>query len=353
MTILNVFRQDAFSAMTLSAFVDRVPFAPQGIGELNLFDDKPLYTTALAVEDRQGKLVVIPTSPRGAPPTERVEQKRNARYFDTPRLAHADTIYATELQNVREPGTEAQLKTVQTEVAYRLAGPTGLTMSMEYTWEAHRLAAIDGTLIDADGSTLFDWYSEFGITRRAEIDFNLGGWKSGAATPTADGDLRKLCNQVVRTVARAAQGAFTARSRVMAACSDTFWDGLVTHPDVTKTYYNWIAAQELRKGSAFEAMHFGGIDWFNYRGSDDTTTITIPAGKCRIFPAQAPGIFQRALAPAEFMPFVNTRGKPLYVLPSFDMTHPNAPAWWRQTAYSYPLHICLRPEVLQRGGTSS
>jgi Phage major capsid protein E len=46
-------------------------------------------------------------------------------------------------------------------------------------------------------------------------------------------------------------------------CGDNFWDALVTHPDVTKTYYNRAAAQELRQGTAFEAMRFGGIDWLN------------------------------------------------------------------------------------------
>lgn len=350
MTILNVFNQDAFSALTLTSFIDRVPFSPTGIGELGLFDDKPIYTTALAVEDRQGKLVIIPTSARGAPPVERVEQKRHARYFEVPRLAHADTIFATELQNVREPGSEAQLKTIQAEVAYRLAGPTGLTSSMEYTWERHRLAAIQGLLLDANGSVLYNWFGEFGIAQPAAIDFNLGGWKAGAATPTADGALRTACNTLVRSIARSAQGAFTPRSRIMAACGDAFWDELTTHPDVTKTFYNWAEAAELRKGTAFQAYSFGGIDWFNYRGSDDNSTIAIPTNTAYFFPANAPGIFQRALAPAEFAPFVNTRGRPITILPIPDR---DRQAWVRIEAYSYPLHICLRPEVLRTGTTSS
>lgn len=343
MTILNVFRQDAFSSLTLTSFIDKNPFMPDGIGELGLFDDLPIYTTALAVENRQGKLVVIPTSPRGAPPTPRVEQKRAVRYFDVPRLAHDDTIYATELQNIREFGTEEQLKSVQTEVAYRLSGPTGLQRSMEYTWEAHRLSALNGYLLDADGSVIFDWFQEFGISRPSITQLNLGGWKTGAATPSSSGDFRIACNNIVRAVARASQGAFTARSRVMCACSDALWDALITHPDVTQTYYNWVEAQELRKGTAFQAYNFGGIDWFNYRGSDDLSAIAIPAGQGYVFPSNAPGIFQRALAPAEFAPWVNTRGKPQYLIPIMDR---DRQAWWKMELYSYPLHICTRPETL-------
>lgn len=349
-TILNVFRSDAFSSLTLTSYVNRHPFMPTGIGDLGLFEDKNIYTTALAIEDRQGKLVVIPTSPRGAPPTERTETKRHMRYFDVPRLAHSDTIYASEIQNVREPGTEAQLKTLQTEVADRLTGPTGLTASMEYTWERHRLSALNGQLIDADGSVLYDWFVEFGIPRPDTIDFDLGGWKTGATTATSDGALRVLCNKLVRSVARSAQGAFTPRTRVTAVVGDSFWDELTTHPDVTKTYMNWLAAAELRKGTAFQAFTFGGVDWINYRGSDDKSTIAVPDAGGYVFPRFAPGIFQRALSPAEFMPWVNTRGRPNYVLTIPDR---DRQAWQRLEMYSYPLHLCTRPEVLRQIETTS
>ncbi|WP_456316833.1 major capsid protein [Teichococcus aestuarii] len=85
MTILNLFRQDAFSALELTSFVERTPFLPTGLGSLNIFTDKPIRTTALAVEERNGVLVVIPTSQRGAPLTERTTEKRKMRYFETPR----------------------------------------------------------------------------------------------------------------------------------------------------------------------------------------------------------------------------------------------------------------------------
>ena len=112
-----------------------------------------------------------------------------------------------------------------------------------------------------------------------------------------------------------------------------------------KTYFNWEAAKELRKGTAFEAMEFGGISWFNYRGSNDLTTVAIPTDKCKFFP-NAPGIFERALAPAESVQWVNTPGKPYYVQPIFDRDRDE---WWRMEASSYPLHICVRPEVLVGG----
>ena len=66
----------------------------------------------------------------------------------------------------------------------------------------------------------------------------------------------------------------------------------------------------------------------------------------KFFPIGAPGVFRRALAPGETFEWVNTRGKPVYVLPIIDR---DRNSWWKMEGYSYPLHICTRPEVLQTG----
>ncbi|MBP0492873.1 major capsid protein [Roseomonas sp. SG15] len=340
---MNVFRQDAFSELELTSFVERTPFLPTGLGSLGIFEEKPIRTTALAVEDRQGQLVVIPTSERGSAPKERTTEKRKMRYFEVPRLAHGDTIRSSELQNIREFGTETVLMQVQTEVARRLAGPTGLTSNMEYTWERHRLGAVQGILLDADGTVLYNWFDEFGISQPAEIAFNL----KGASTA---GTLRKLCAKVVRQMMRAAQGAWTLSTRVQAIAGDDFWDDLISHPDVVTTYTNWEAAKELRGGTAFSSMSFGGIDWMNYRGSDDNATIAVSPDEVKFFPVGAPGAFERALAPGENFEWINTPGKPMYVQPILDK---DRNSWWRQEVYSYPLHICTRPGMLQRGRRGS
>jgi hypothetical protein len=75
---------------------------------------------------------------------------------------------------------------------------------------------------------------------------------------------------------RKAQGAFIPgnRTRVIALCGDQFYDNFVTHTDVEKTYANWAAAEDLRKGTAFKTFPFADIEWVNYRGSDDTQVIS-------------------------------------------------------------------------------
>ena len=340
--ILNIFRQDAFSALSLTSFVEKYPYLPQGLGQMNLFEPLPIRTTAMAVERRQGVIRVVPTSPRGAPLVERQTEKRDIRYFDVPRLAHGDTIQAAELQNVvpfeRDGQTVDVLMQVQDEVTRRLAGPTGLQANMEATRELHRLGAVQGILLDTDGSTLFNWFNEFAITPATEIGFNLPAKVTGT--------LRPYCNQVVRQMMRAAQGAWLPTTTVQAIVGDTFWDEFVTHPDVEKTFLNWSDAQNLRKGTAFQAMPFGGIDWMNYRGSNDNATIAVPVDKAKFFPVNAPGVFQRGLAPGETFEWINQPGREEYVLPIIDR---DRNMWWRQELYAYPLHICTRPEMLQSG----
>jgi hypothetical protein len=300
----------------------------------------PIRTTTLSVEERTGVLSLIPFSNRGEEGTQRTTEVRKARTFSVPRLMTSDTIKADELQNIRAFGTESELMQVQQEVQRRLSGPTGLMRNIEYTWEYQRLAAIQGLLLNSDGSTLYDFSAEFGITAPTEVAFNLSAQVLNS--------LRPIINGIVRGMKRKSQGSFVQGTKIYAICGDNFYDQFVNHVDVVKTFLNWSAAADLRgsQGAAFEAFYFAGVYWFNYRGSDDTSTIAINTDKCRFFPVGAPGVFQVAYAPGESFDFVNTPGKPMYVMPIPDR---DRNSFWKMEVYSYPLHICTRPEVLFSG----
>jgi hypothetical protein len=341
MASLDVFHNDIFSTISLTTAVEKLPFNPTGIGSLNMFDPMPIRTTALAVEQRQGQLILIPFSERGEEGKQRTTEKRQARYFTVPRLMHSDTINAQELQNIRAFGTETELMQVESEVARRVNGPTGLTSNMEYTWEYQRLAAIQGMCLDSDGSVFYNFFNEFGITAPGATAFNLS-----AGTLNS---LRPIINGIVRSMARAAQGAFLPTTKVYALCGDAFYDAFVNHPDVIRTFVNFSDARDIRngtQGAAFGEFEYAGVTWVNYRGSNDNSTIAIPTNTVRFFPVGAPGVFQVAYAPGESFEWVNTPGKPIYIVPIFDTARRS---WVKMEAYSYPLHICVRPEVLLSG----
>jgi hypothetical protein len=77
------------------------------------------------------------------------------------------------VQNIRAFGSETELQQVQQEIADIMGGPTGLRNSIELTHENMRLGAIQGILLDADGTVIRNWFTEFGISQPAEIDFDL------------------------------------------------------------------------------------------------------------------------------------------------------------------------------------
>ncbi|MEX3690817.1 major capsid protein [Paraburkholderia sp. BR14263] len=344
--ILDIFHQDPFRAVALTDAVQRNPFQPVGLGELGIFDPNPIRTIDLAIEERRGQLKLIGFSERGAEGTQRTMEKRDMRYFSVPRLMHDDTIHAYELQGIREFGTESVLMQIEQEVARRLSGPTGLLASVEYTKEYLRLAALQGLVLDPkNGSIRYNMFDEFGIATPQAIEFDLG--VNDAGKPNVP--LRPICNGIIRSMARKAQGAFTATTTVHAMCGDAFYDAFTNHPDVIRTFVNWSDAKALRdnsQGAAFDAFDFAGIRWFNYRGSDDNTTIKVPDNEVKFFPVGAPGVFREAMAPGETVDWINTPGKPVYVLPIFDIQRRS---YWKMETYAYPLFICTRPEVLFSG----
>jgi len=351
MVAFDIFNNNAFSTTSLMAAIEKVPFQPQFLGSLGLFEDMGVLTEGVWIEERSGVLNLIQTSPRGAPLAQRTTEKRAARGFMTPRLAKADTIRASEIQGIRAMGSENELMEAQAEVARRLSGPTGLMAELEMTNEYHRLGAIQGILLDADGSTLYNFFTEFGVSQPTEIAFDLTGANAAGTTVGAPEKLRPFIQQqVVRPMTRAAQGLLTTASRIIGLCGDSFYDDIRSHGDVRQTYLNQQAAASLRDGTAFDQFDYGGVTWVNYRGTDDNSTVAIGVDKVKFFFRNAPGLFKRALSPGEFFDVVNQKGRPVYpkIIPDNE----------RQIkvdieVYSYPLHICTRPATLYSGKRGS
>lgn len=341
MASLNIFQNDAFSTFQLTAAVERLPYLPSRLGDMGIFEPKPIRDYKLGVEERQGILTLIPYSNRGQEGTQRTTERRRMRYFEVPRIMTSDTIMASELQSIREFGTETELMQVQSEVARRLTGPTGLVSNINYTWEYQRLAAVQGLLLDADGTIKYNWFDEFEISEPSEIAFDLDSKTLGS--------LRPKVSALVRDAIQKAQGAWIdGKTKLVALCGHEFYDKFKSHPDVEKTFLNWEAAQVLRDGTqgAFRNFEFEEVLWIDYRGSSVNNDISIETTKVKFFPLNAPGVFQVAYSPGENMDWVNTPGKPIYILTIPDLQRNS---FIKLEAYSYPLHICTRPDMLFKG----
>lgn len=335
MATMNIFAANAFSTFELTTAFNKIDYAPGLLGSLGIFTPRPSRTRVVAVERRADTLALIETSQIGAPPKKLENDKRDIRNFETVRLAKGFTLYAEELNGIRAFGTETELMQVQAEVARRAQR---VRRDMEVTHEHMRLGALQGIVLDADGSTVIrNYFTEFGISAPTAIDFALN---------TAATKVRIKCHEVVRKMKQAAKGAMDAPgATVHALCGDEFYDKLITHPEVEKTYLNWSAATDLRQNTAYGAFVYGGITWHNYRGTDDNSTIAVPTAEAKFFPVGASEVFEVAYGPAEFMPWVNAPGQASYALTIPDR---DRQAFQEFELYSYPLYMCTRPEILQK-----
>jgi hypothetical protein len=334
MLSMDAFNNKAFSMVSLTAAVNKVAFVPNLLGSLNIFEPVPVYTRTVAVERKAQGLALIATSPLGAAPRETDRDGRTIQDLRTTRLADSFTLYAYEVEGIRAFGTESEFESLQTEYADRMAKVRG---NMELTHEFHRLGALQGKLLDADGVTvIYDYFAQFGIAEPAAISFEMD-------VPTTD--VRGVCQQVIRGMARSSNGNFTPATQVHAIAGDDFYDALIRHPSVVATYQNWLAAEALRDKTAFESFYFGGITFHNYRGTDDNSTVAVPLNQAKFFPVGAKDVFKEAMAPAEFGPYVNTRGQETYAINVLDK---DRQAWTKGELYSYPLYLCTLPEVLRK-----
>jgi hypothetical protein len=333
---MNVFESDAFSLMSLSGAIDKVDYAPSFLGSLGIFNREPVMSSTVWIDERDATISLIQTSPRGAPPEELAKDSRSARPFKIPRITKGATLYATEIANIRAFGTESEQERVQTEYLRRMAR---VRQDVEVTQEHMRLGALQGILLDADGSTvIYNYFTEFGITPAADVSFELD---------VDTTDVAGVARQLARSMARSSRGAMGMGATVHALCGDAFYDALIAHPQVRQTYINWSAAADLRDQAAFGAFTYGGITWHNYRGTDDNSTVAVATNEAKFFPMGAPDVFSQKIAPAdEFMPYVGASGQDVYAMNIIDR---DRQAWTRGEVYSYPLFMCQRPEVLRTG----
>ena len=338
MAILDIFNNDAFSMTSMLESVEQMDYRPGALGAKGIFTGTPVRTETVAIESRDGVLGLIQTSERGSPLEQRMTEKRKLRQFATTRIAKGDRITASELAFLRGMGEEQQVQSVQEEIARRLSGPAGLVSEIELTLEHMRLGAVQGIVLDADGSEIVNWYDEFGVAPATEIAFDFAN--------ATEGEIRKTCTQITRAMKRAAKGAWVPGTSIHSLCGDDFWDALVSHPEIRQLFLNRDQSKYVEGGGSYEQFTYGGITFENYQGTDDNSTVAIAPAEAKFFPVGAPGAFLEVYSPGEMFEHIGQLGQRLYPMIVRDEKRD---MYADLEAYSYPLHVCTRPAMLQSG----
>ena len=302
MPALDVFKADAFSMASLTNAVNRLPYKPRLLGALGVFSGTPIRTTTAYVEERLGKLSLLPTAARGTISDARIAPRRRVKAFTVPHVPQYQTVMADDVQNIRAFGSETELESLAGYLNEQLAG---MRDNHEATMEYHRIGAVKGTILDADGSTaIYDLYAEFGITQTA-LTFT-----------SATQDYKEVTSSAIRAIGDAMGNMVI--SNIICLCSDTYFDAVVTSDSVKNDYQRWRDGEFLRYSqlgpewytAAANGFDYGNILHINYRGQIGDVPF-IPADTAYYFPVGA-GNFKEIYAPADMNGAVNTLGQPVY-----------------------------------------
>jgi hypothetical protein len=343
MPMLNIFGDSAFSVASLTDAINNVPFVPGRCGQVIDWNEQGVTTTTIMIEQVSGVLKLLNPSQRGGPGDTKAKDKRNLRALVVPHYQHDDGFNADEVQGVRAFGSESEVQAISSLVNQRQAEAVSLVL--DPTLELQRLGAVKGIILNADGTTLYNLFTEFGVSQEATIDFNLD-----AATDT--GAVRGVCADAIDLIADNLGG--TTFGGVRAFCGKTFFKTLIANIEIRNSYKGQSMANVLRDGyvdpsgnKTYGVFEFGGIVFESYRGKNGGTAL-VGDNEVRIFPVGVPGLFRTVYAPADYMETVNTVGLPRYSRQYLSPNGKRVELESQMNALSY----CTRPKVLLQGTTT-
>lgn len=326
MPALDVFEQDAFSVQSLSAAINEQPYVPGRIGMLGLFDESGITTTSMMIEKDGATLKLVSASERGAPGQTTNSDKRKMVSFPSVHLQENASILADEIQNVRAFGSESDLQTVETIVNQRLAK---MRRQLDATLEYHRVGAIKGKVLDADGSTeLLDLFTAFGLTQQT-VAMALGTASTKVRTKVLQA-LKKMEDKL----------GSVPMSGVRVFCGATFWEEFIEHDAVKAAYDRWMDGDFLRQDPR-AAFPFAGATWERYRGKVGSVAY-VGDDEAYMVPEGVPDMFITNFSPADYMEAANTVGLPYYAKQELMRMGKGVDL----EAQSNPVTICTRPDAV-------
>jgi hypothetical protein len=294
MDIIDVFK-DIFTMASLTDAVSHIDYVPGRVGQLGIFDVQGIPDRKVVIEEEYQTLKLVPTAPFGGVPAANTTDARKARPFIVPHIPVMDAISAEEIQSVRAYANGMAPQNARLTVeSMRDKKLQQMQLKLQATLEYHRVGAIKGEILDADGiTTIYNLFTEFGVAQQT-LNMALG-------SSTTD-ILAKIRQAQRLSLTALGNAAFTGWR---ALCGDTFFDQFVGHDRVEDKYLNSADARLLREPDlAYGAIAFGGVVWENYRGSVGGVSF-VEGDKAYLFPTGVMGLFIQRNGPSDYVDRVN------------------------------------------------
>lgn len=315
---VSVLDDPRFSFRELTSAINVFPRSWSLIQSLGVFGavPTPIDSTFVTVYQSKTGLGLIPAKSRNGDTNHIIGQRDKQITIQVPHLPLDDAINPEDMQNLlmfqanatnqaMDPATNFQQKVVQKLQV--------LSRSHDFTHEYYRAKALNGFIKDADGTTLVDLYTLFGLTRANFVKaVDLGTSTTdvrGIYSDTNELVLDKASDDSVGLV----QSGFNVTS--YALCSQAYWNLLINHDTVKDAYQfqQGLQNQPLTQDLKQTGFIFGGVWHFLYTAKDPVSgDLFVPAKSAFLFPAGTSNSFEEYAAPANYNDTVNTMGQEKY-----------------------------------------
>lgn len=321
---------DLYTPVELTEAVNKLPLMPQRLHPL--FTQRSVKTTNVALDIKQGRLVLVSNQDRRDPPQEMHGRgsTRTTRVLQTAHLPLSDNVSADDLQDVRGFGTTEPI-TKEYVINNKMQD---LKNSLSMTTEFHRLGAAQGVIYDADGQTvLHDLFDVFGAKKK----------KLNLVFPTNNTKFNPI-KKVILDAKRHAEDKLggTPATRFEALVGSDFYDMLTSHELVRKAYDLWSANQDNFGADDYRRRGFtyGGVTWIEASEVVGGRRMVEPT-KAHFYPVGL-DIFIQYNAPANWIETANTYGNEFYAR----MDSKPKGRGYDLEVQANPLAVCTYPEAL-------
>ena len=304
----NPFDAGGYSLAEMTQAINILPNLYTRLGQIGLFRFEGVTQRSVVIEQREGVLSLLPSVPLGAPATVGTREQRSMRSFALPWIPHDDVVLPADIQGMPALGVSDAADPLVDVMNRKL---TLMRRKHAQTREYMEMNALRGIVKDGAGSTLYNYFTEFGLDQ-ISIDFVFG---------TAGTSIQGKVRTVLRRIEDNLLGETMTTAHALV--SSEFFDKLISHPKTEEAYkfFSATGGQPLREDMR-RAFPFAGILFEEYNGSvtlsSGTAERLIPAGEGIAFPLGTFDTFTTYGGPANLLETANTVGLPLYARQMMD-----------------------------------
>lgn len=266
---------------------------------------------------------------------------RKLMSFAVPHFPGDDYITPRDLIGKRAYGSQ----NAETLDAVRARKLERIRMTHAATLETARMHTITtGTAYAPQGTVAYNWYSEFGVSRK-ELSFEL------------DVGTTDIIAKIEEVIAHIQDNAFTGSivGDIFALCSPEFFSALIAHPSMKEAYKYYASQPQILRdrlqANGFDAryreFYFGGVLFIEYRGGFSgvpgaAVTRYIPTGEAYFMPRATGEEFVTYFGPADKFDLVGTIGQEAY---AFEYADPKGEKITIETETNF-LNVLRRPQLI-------